>query len=121
MTKATLYCAALLAGVLATPAHAEYLRTGPMIATVCTGFGIKVCGPKEVVAVEQGGKLYEPAESFASVDDHSSSGKCHIKTGSSDILSAAINAIKLPTFYTNEGGQRVKISPDYVTFKCTKR
>jgi len=101
-------------------AHAEYLRTGPLIATVCSGFVIKTCGPKEVVAVEQDGKLFEPAEVFKSADSHSGQ-SCHIKTGSSDMISAAINTMKLPTFYASEGGQRVKISPDYVTFKCTKR
>lgn len=100
--------------------HADYVRTGPMKATVCSGFVIKACSPHEVKAIGEGGELYEPSTSFASVDKFRSS-KCTIITSSSNVITAAIKYAKSPDFYKEEGGKLVKISPDYVTFNCFKR
>ena len=48
--------------------HAEYIRTSPMKATVCTGFVIKSCGASEVSGIELAlsatGKLTAPAGLF---------------------------------------------------------
>ena len=100
--------------------HAEYVRTGPVMATVCRGIGIKFCGPVEVKVLEIGGKLYEPAESYAAVDGYKNK-KCHIRTSSDGVLSAALNGMRMPNFYTEENDKYVKISPDYVTFQCRER
>ena len=94
--------------------HADYVRTGPMNATVCSGIGIKSCSQVTVRAVEQGGGMYEPTNRFDSVDSYSGS-SCTIRTD------GIIRSAKAPSFYKEEGGEFVKISPDYVTFKCTKR
>ncbi len=112
--------AALLCITACTSANAEYIRTGPLKATVCTGFGIKVCSQKEVRAVGKDGDLFEPAEVFRSVSEFS--GKtCHIRLAGTDAVSSAINSVKSQSFYADEDGKLVKISPDYVTFKCTKK
>lgn len=94
--------------------HADYVRTGPMNATVCSGIGIKFCSQVEVEAVEQGGGMYEPTNRFNSVDSHNGS-SCTIR------IDGFIKSAKSPNFYKKEGGQFVKIKPDYVTFKCIKR
>lgn len=99
--------------------HAEYVRTGPMTATVCKGFVIKACAPSVVKAIEKDGKFYEPAQKFASVDEHKNN-KCHVVTSSSNVITAAVGSFKTPTFYTEEGGKLAKISPDYVTFPCVQ-
>jgi hypothetical protein len=111
---------ALLVTVPATSANAEYVRIGPMNATVCSGIVIKTCGQKVVSAVEQGGNLFEPTGSFGSVDSHEGS-TCHIKTSSENVVTSAQLALKLPKFFTSEQGRLVRISPDYVSFKCQKR
>lgn len=106
--------------VTAPSVYAQYVRVGPMKATVCTGVVVKSCGLKEISAVEQGGNFFEPSESFASVD--SFSGKtCTIRTSSDNVATAAVLAAKLPNFYTREGGMQVKIKPDYIQFSCYKR
>lgn len=94
--------------------HADYVRTGPMNATVCKGIAIKSCSSSEVKAIEQGGNMYEPTNRFDTVDSYSGS-SCTIRTD------GIIRSAKAPNFYKKEGGEFVKISPDYVTFKCTKR
>jgi hypothetical protein len=106
--------------VTTSAAHAQYIRVGPMKATVCTGVVLKSCGQKEISAIEQRGNFFEPSESFGSVD--SFSGKtCTIRTSSDNVVTAAAMAAKLPSFYTLEGGRQVKIKPDYVQFSCYKR
>jgi hypothetical protein len=106
--------------VTTSSVYAEYVRVGPMKATVCTGVVVKSCGQKEISAIEQRGNFFEPSESFGSVD--SFSGKtCTIRTSSDNVATAAALAAKLPNFYTREGGRQVKIKPDYVQFSCYKR
>ncbi len=109
-----------VAFLVTTSVYAEYVRVGPMKATVCTGVVVKSCGQKEISAIEQRGNFFEPSESFGSVD--SFSGKtCTIRTSSDNVATAAALAAKLPNFYTREGGRQVKIKPDYVQFSCYKR
>lgn len=106
--------------VTTSSVYAEYVRVGPMKATVCTGVFVKSCGQKEVSAIEQRGNFFEPSESFGSVD--SFSGKtCTIRTSADEVVTAAVMAAKLPNFYTRESGRQVRIKPDYIQFSCYKR
>ena len=115
MNKSFLFSLALLT----TTVSAEYVRIGPMNATVCNGVVIKSCEQRVVSAVEQGGSLFEPAGSFGSVDSHKGN-TCHINTSSENVLTSAQLALRLPKFFASEQGQLVKISPDYISFKCQK-
>lgn len=99
---------------------ADYIRIGPMMATVCTGLVIKSCKKKEISAIEERGKFYEPSKIFKSVD--SFSGKtCTIMTSSNNVVTSAALAAKLPNFYTLTPSGQVKIKPDHVHFNCQKR
>lgn len=112
--------ALVLSATVSIGCHAEYVRTGPMTATVCKGLVIKSCDPSVVKAIEKDGKFYEPAQKFASVDEHKNN-KCHLTISSSNVITAAVSSFKTPTFYTEEDGKLAKISPDYVTFPCVQR
>jgi hypothetical protein len=110
-----------LLGILnVSEAFAGYERTGPMKATICSGLVIKSCQQKEVFAVEQDGALYEPSTFFNSVTSFSGR-NCTINTSSNNLTISATQKLILPTFYTREAGQLVKIKPDYVSFNCIKK
>lgn len=109
-----------LAATVSLTCHAEYIRTGPMMATVCKGFFINFCAPTEVKALEKDGKFYEPGRSFEAVHEYRKN-KCHINLDSSNVATKIVRGIKNPNFYTEEDGKLAKINPDYLSFPCVER
>lgn len=105
---------------LSLPAEADYLRTGPIKGTVCTGIVIKSCSKVSIDAVESDGQPYTIADSFKHVDEHSGS-ICHINLKSNNVITNAIHKAKNPTLLTKTADGFKKVSPDYITFKCRKQ
>jgi len=125
----TLFGTLILFGlILVLPAWSDYQRTGPMIGTVCTGFGLVCQSNVPIVAFKdtfQGKTLYVPMEtSFPSVDSYNASSQtCHIRLnrGIWTPLNWLIGKLKNPDLYTREDGQLKKVEPESVRFKCVKR
>ncbi len=115
-------------GCQATPARADYLRTGPASADVPSYLGI-VHSTYEVVFVEDGrGQKYELSKVWPQVNDYRIGPKknsCFVKVSYGDNpVGWALNFVKNPNFYGRKWGTKgkvVKISPDSIRFTCVKR
>lgn len=110
----------LLGLTLASPAWADYRRTGPMTGTVCT-FGLVCQSNVTIVAVKEQDRFYEVTETFQAVDDYNARTQtCHIRL-SRGIWTPLNWLTKTPDFYTQEDGKFKKVEPESVRFKCKKR
>jgi hypothetical protein len=114
----TTLTATLVLGTLAfpRPASADYIVTGPHEATVCTGWGIKLCSIVKVDAVAKGDTVYSLKEQYDDVDEYRD-GRCHVRLNS-----------WVPTmFLTYMSGPRGYISsydivspPESISFPCAE-
>ena len=69
------------------PAFAEYAVIGMHEATVCTGWGIKVCSTETIDAVAKGDTVYTLKTLYTDVDEYSN-GRCTMILGSWDALNS---------------------------------
>ena len=107
---------------LNSPSWADYKVTGSIKASVCRGIGIEFCRFEIVEAVgRSSGQLYNPAQQYVSVSEFNSSKNiCWIRMKTGSMAIDALNAARLPDFFTKRDGKLVKIKPDYLVFSCRK-
>lgn len=124
--KSIIIFVALFGLIAASPAQAEYVATGPIKGNVCNGWGIQVCGLRDLEAVKgDDGRFHQILKTYATVSEFKeSSSRCLIKTKFSGLglFSAGVNAAKQPVFLEKTStGELRELDVDYITFKCIKR
>jgi hypothetical protein len=132
-------CLALIVHILSTPSFGSdgstYMVDGPVRGPFCSGFVVKWCSTKNVVAVATGNgqPRYIPKEfpssmvyEFSARSDDPKRGNCTIITAKSSLglwLGTAVDVLRgTPIFFGvgADGALKRLGTADYVTFKCRR-
>lgn len=122
----TLRCLCMMVfGFLLYPSvsGADYVRTGPVTGTVCTGFVVEFCSPIPIVATKEEERFYPMPKSFETVDEYRNQ-TCHVRLDDGGMwtpLDWMLKKLTKPNFYTFKDGEFEKVDPDYLSFKCFKQ
>ncbi len=126
MHKAIATIAACASILISASAAADFIITGPVKATSCSGIGIQSCSTIEVQAVKgSDGRTYEIKKRLSTVTEYNErKGRCSVdfsNRGSMSIVSKLSRAANTPVFLEiRNGGQFVEVKPDYISFRCMK-
>lgn len=102
--------------------EADYLVTGQVEGSTCTGIGIKSCSFVSVDAVEgDDGRLYTVKDRYGTVDDYSpAKERCWIETQSREggLMGWFVDTLSTHQFYTRGEDGFEKVDVEYITFPC---
>lgn len=109
-------------------AYGDYIATGEISGSSCSGFIIEKCSSERIYATKIDGVMYEIPTRYKEISSYRDYDKrcwIRLKSDGLSLFSVAIDAAlstQTPDFYTkSSNGEYKKVDVDTLTFNCIQR